>query len=151
MPRHLEIRLPPLARAWVVGFMSVWCAVVVVAGVRGLTSDPSAGLLVLVLMLGVGMTMGYRMSRLGVVAEGDTLVVRNHWRTHRFPRSEVRDVQEVRVGSGVPWGRAVQVVLADRSAVSLDVTQTAMPWGGHARLQSQLQQLRAWTTSQQPR
>ena len=146
MPRHLEIRPSPLARAWALGFTTVWCSLLLTAGLRGLTSDPSPGLLVVVPMLVVGGTLGYRLSRMGVVAEGETLVVRGTWRTHRFPRTQVVEVQEVRGANNVPWGRSLQVVLADRSAVNLDVTQTALPWSGATRLQDDLTQLRAWTT-----
>lgn len=126
--------------------MTVWCGLLVTGGIRALRSNPSAVLLVLVLMLAVGVAMGWRMFRLGVVAEGDTLVVRNDWRTYRWSRREVDSFSERRGSNNVPWGRSAQVVLADRTAVDLGVTRTGLGLtaGSRTRLLDDLEQLRAW-------
>lgn len=143
--KPVEIRPPLLARAWILVFMSLWCGLLIAGGVRALRGNPSPAVLVLVFMLAVGVTLGYRQFRMSVVAEGDTLVVRNNWRTFRWSRQEVDSFIEARGGNNVPWGRSAQVVLADRTAVTLDVTQTmGLGTGGSQRLQERLEQLRAW-------
>ena len=125
--------------------MSVWCGLLIWGGVRAIRSNPSPAVPVLVFMLAVGGTLGYRQFRMSVLAEGDTLVVRTNWRTFRWSRQEVDSFIEARGGNNVPWGRSAQVVLADRTAVTLDVTQTVgLGKGGSRRLQERLEQLRAW-------
>lgn len=145
-PRAVEIRPPLLARAGVLIFMTVWCGLLITGGIRALRSNPSPVLIVLVFMLAVGVTLGYRMFRMSVVAEGDTLLVRNTWRTFRWSSRDVHSFNEVRGSNNVPWGRSAQVILADRTAVNLDVTQTglALTAGSRTRMRDSLEQLRAW-------
>lgn len=94
-------------------------------------------------MLAGGITLGYRLLRLGVVADGDTLVVRNHWRTYHVSRLEVEAFTEQHGSNNVPWGRSVQVVLTDRTSIGMDVTQTGLG-AGRERMRERLEQLRAW-------
>lgn len=143
----MEIRPSLLARAWLLIFFVVWCGLLIAGGIRALRSNPFPSVLLFVVMLAAGVTLAYRMSRLSVVVgKGDTLVVRNNWRTLRWSSQEVDSFNEARGSNNVPWGRSAQVMLTDRTAVNLDVTQTGLglTTGNRMRLDDTLEQLRNW-------
>lgn len=142
---EVEIRPPLAARVYAAVFSTLWCGAVVVGGVRGLLAGSLAAL-VTVPMLALGATFGYRLVRMGVRGERDTLTIRNSWSTRTLRRA---DIEDFRTGTGItgglPGSRVVQVLLRDRTVLPLDVTSTPLPLPrGRARLQQRLEQLQAW-------
>lgn len=119
--------------------MTFWCGGVAAAAAVAIAHG-SAAVVVPVLMFGVGSTMGYRLFRLSVVADGETLVVRNNLRTHLLQRNQVEGFRSgTPSGShGLPIGQVIYVLLRDSTLMSLDVTTQPLPFGwGQRRVQRQ--------------
>lgn len=132
-------------RVYVAVFNTIWCGVLVSAGVRGAFAG-SVATLIIVPMLGLGAASGYRMFRLGVRAEHDNLTVRNNWSTRTLTRADIEGFRTGGLGrGGLPGSQAVQLLLRDATILPLDVTATALPLRrSRARLQERLQKLQAW-------
>lgn len=139
----VHIRQPVALRIYVVGFGTVWCAMLVSFAVAG--RGQGAVSVVPLLMLGFGATLMYRMLRVGVVADESGLLVRNSFRTKRFSWSEVEDFRVGGAAMGMPFGKVVHVLLRNGEVLTLDVTMR--PWlfaRGRARLDEYVQALRSW-------
>lgn len=136
------MRLPLPMRVYVGVFGIFWLGGVATGLVR---MFPQPETLVLVAMLVFGATLVYRMLRLEVVANGEGLLVRNHFRTRRYGWDEVEDFRLGSPGFGLPFGKVVYVLLAGGDVTTLDVT---MRWGltGRSRdkIAAYLSALREW-------
>ena len=140
----VELRPPRLLRAYVVVFTVLWCAGVATAGVRGLLAgQPSA--LVTLPMLGLGALLGFRLSRLGVRADGRSLTVRNNWSSRVLSRDDIEGFRTSPTSGSLPFAHTVQVLLRDQTVLPLDVTTQALPLRrSRTRLLERVEQLRAW-------
>jgi hypothetical protein len=139
----IEIRPPPVLRLYVVIFMTIWCggvlAVLVLAVREG---DAAAVIPALMFVFGAG--LGFRLFRLGVTAEGETLVIRNNLRTARIRRDEIEGFR-LSSPAAIPFGRVIYALLRDESILRLDVTvRPAVTARGRAKMADWLAQLRAW-------
>lgn len=148
----VEIRPPVSARVYVAVFMVFWCGSLAVFGARAIARGVMPTLAVLPLMLAFGVAVGYRLFRLGVVARGDVLEVRNNFRSRTVAR---KDVEGFRVGSpsaaGFSSGQVIYVLLRDDSVLSLDVTSTSLPLRrSREQVNQRLQRLRAWQEGAAP-
>ncbi len=144
---EFEIRPPWAARVYVAVFSSVWCAVVASAGVRAAVAG-SVSALVILPMLCLGAALGYRLFRLEVRAERETLTIRNTWSTRTLTRADIEGFRTgvLTVGS-LTGGQVVQVLMRDETVLPLDVTRSTFPLPrSRSRLQERLQHLRAWHT-----
>ncbi len=97
-----------------------------------------------VVFIAFGVTLGWRLLRLGVHSEADgTLTIHNNLGGRRLSRAQI---EEFRIGSngGTRIGqRGVQALLRDGTTYGLDVCRT--PFGiGTQRLTRQLDELNAW-------
>ena len=74
----VELHLPRLTRLYALGFSIIWC--VAVAGFAALAASQGSLFVVIpILMLVVGVTIGVRLWRLGVIARGDEFLVCNYF------------------------------------------------------------------------
>lgn len=139
----LELRLPRLMRWYVRGFSLFWCGTVTVFVVV-LATKGAGAVFVPILMLAFGVTLAYRLWRLGVSAHGDELVVRNHFRTRRLRRAEVEGFR-MAPAEQLPFTGALYVLLRDDTLMRLDVTiRPTIRRFGKATLETQLAELRRW-------
>jgi PH (Pleckstrin Homology) domain-containing protein len=96
-----------------------------------------------------GVTFIYRIDSMKVVADESGLLIRNLLRTSRFPWGEVEGFRPGRSMMAMPFGQVIHVLLRNGEVVTADVT--ARPWilfGGRARLERTLQDLRRWLPRQ---
>lgn len=140
----VHIRLPLSVRLYVGAIAAVWCGAFGTAAVAALLA-PSPVVVVPVLALAFGVSVGVRIFRLSAVAEGDELLIRNHSSTRRVPRGDIRDFQVAGPRTPIPLGRTVQASLVDGTAVVLDVlARPHLLPSGKRTLRQQLDQLRQW-------
>jgi hypothetical protein len=118
----LEVRLPRRTRVVVSVYFGVLTALALGFAIVALVRVPAATPVPLAVAALLA-TAGYRWTWLAVVAEGDTLNVRNLLRSQRLPR---RSIEAFRIGGSL-WStfkgnRAIQAVLTSGESVPLDVT-----------------------------
>lgn len=143
------IRLPLAARAYVVVFMCLWCGIVL-AGLIAAAADGSATVLVPLLMLAFGLTLGYRILRLSVVIGPQDLLVRNFYRTRHIARADVEGFRQGAL-SQQPFTRGVYVLLRDGTVFPLDVTGRPYFFGrGKELLNERIQLLQRWLGQTEP-
>lgn len=132
----VNIRPPLLLRVYTYAFGVVWCGLVAVGLVK---AAPKPGAVILVFMLVFGVTLCWRMGGLSAVGEGDTLVIRNIYRTRRVPAA---DITGLRTGTAPmqPFGRTVYVV-TDADAIALDACSM---WSFRKRSERHRQILETW-------
>lgn len=135
---------PPMwIRGYVVVFCAVWCGSVASFGVASARrGSPAAVLAVVLVAIAIG--FAYRLTRLGVVAAGDLLTVRNTWRTRTLRRREIAGFRPGTTSHGLRSGQALFVLLADDTIVALDVTTSLLGGRGRRRLAERRDQLQHW-------
>lgn len=140
----IHMRLPLSVRLYVGVVAVAWCAVFGTAAfAAGLARSPIV--VVPVLALGFGVSVGTRILRLSLAAEGDELVVRNHSSTRRLRRDEIREFRIAGPRTPIPLGRTVQAVLNDGSSLVLDVlARPHLLPSSQRRLSEQMDHLRRW-------
>ena len=140
----IHMRLPLSVRLYVGVVAVAWCAVFGTAAfAAGLARSPIV--VVPVLALGFGVSVGTRILRLSLAAEGDELVVRNHSSTRRLRRDEIREFRIAGPRTPIPLGRTVQAVLNDGSSLVLDVlARPQLLPSSQRRLSEQMDHLRRW-------
>jgi hypothetical protein len=84
-------------------------------------ADGSPAVLIPLLMLAFGLTLGYRILQLSVVIGPQDLLVRNFYRTRHVARADVEGFRQGAL-SQQPVTRAVYVLLRDGTVFPLDVT-----------------------------
>jgi apolipoprotein N-acyltransferase len=137
----VQIRQPLALRIYIAAFGVFWCGILV----TGLIATGAGIAVFAVPMLAFGMTLCFRLFRLGVDADAAGLMVRNNFRTKRFTWDEI---EGFRIGSpqmGMPFGKVIHTLLRDGEIFTLDVTMR--PWmipGARHKLDSYLASLRAW-------
>src|SRR5581483_8670997 len=87
-PREIVIRRN-LSRSSALGFGAFWC-LFVLGFVVGLAILGTAWVVFPIVLLVVGVTIMYRILRLGVVGNGAQLVISNLYWTYRLPRDEIQ-------------------------------------------------------------
>lgn len=140
----IHMRLPLSVRLYVGVVAVAWCAVFGPAAfAAGLARSPIV--VVPVLALGFGVSVGTRILRLSLAAEGDELVVRNHSSTRRLRRDQIQGFQIAGSRTPIPIGRTVQALLNDGTVVVLDVlARPHLLPSSKRRLSQQLDQLAEW-------
>jgi hypothetical protein len=137
------IRLPLALRAYVVVFSCLWCGGVF-AGLIAAAVHGSPTVLILLLMLAIGLALGYRLFRLSVALGPRDLVVRNYYSTRRIPRADVEGFRQGAL-SQQPFMRVIYVLLRDGTLLPLDVTGRPSFLGrGNSLLEDRLQLLQRW-------
>jgi hypothetical protein len=139
------IHHPMVLRIYLAVFAVVWIAILV-----GITATLAAhhNLLELVptILLILFIMLAFRFLRVGVIAGGDELLVRNLYETRRIPRRSIRAFEVNASDRGRLRGRTVQAMLRDGGEVTLDVfTLVYMRQNGLARLERLLDELRGWS------
>jgi hypothetical protein len=118
---RVEIRPPMAQRVYIVAFGVFWCGFLAVT----IVGTHSATSVVPLIMLALGATMFYRMFQLSVIADETELLIRNHFGTKHVQRSEIEDFRASRA-MGMPFGKAIHVLLRNGEIMTLDVT--IWPW-----------------------
>jgi hypothetical protein len=137
------IRLPVALRAYVVVFMCIWCGSVF-AGLIAAAAHGSPAVVILLLMLTFGLTLGYRSFRLSVALGPQDLLVRNWYRTRRIVRADVEGFRQGAL-SQQPFTRAIYVLLRDGTVFPLDVTARPYFFGrGKTLLDGRTRLLQRW-------
>lgn len=137
------IRLPLALRAYVVVFSCIWCGSVF-AGLIAAAVHGSPAVVILLIMLTIGLTLGYRIFRLSVALGPQDLLVRNYYRTRRIARADVEGFRQGAL-SQQPFTRAIYVLLRDGTLLPLDVTGRPIFFGrGTTRLEDRQQLLQRW-------
>ncbi len=91
-----------------------------------------------------GLLLGYRVLRVGVDAAGDTLLIRNSWRSRSMQRV---DVESFRQGSppNLSWGSCIFAATRGGDLVALEVTTRPFTLAGSKRRQAaELARLQQW-------
>ncbi len=137
------IRQPLAARAYVVVFMCIWCGGVF-AGLIAAAAHGSPAVVILLLMLTFGLTLGYRIFLLSVTLGPQDLLVRNFYRTRRIARADVEGFRQGAL-SQQPFTRGIYVLLRDGTVFPLDVTGRPNFFGrGKTLLDNRTQLLQRW-------
>lgn len=134
------IRPPAVLRAYVAGFLVLWISVVVWTT---MIEHHGPSMVIGIVFIAVGLTLGFRLIRLGVTEQPDgDLLVRNNLSSRTLSRTDVEEfriaTQDSRLG-----GNNVQALLADDTIYSIDVTR----WPallGRGRVARQLTDLESW-------
>jgi len=143
-PTNVRIRLPLAVRLYVCAVAAVWCGAFGAAAVAAVVAT-SPVIVIPVLALAFGASVGARILRLSVATDGDELVIRNHSSTRRVPRRDIREFEIAAPRTPIPLGRTVQATLTDGSAVVIDVlARPHLLPSSQRRLHQQLEQLTAW-------
>lgn len=125
-------------------YLCVWCGGVL-AFAWAHQNAPAVVFVVLILPL--GLALGYRAVRLSVTCYDDYLLVRNHVRTYRVPRSEI---EGFRIGRKVHQSRTLTIYarLRDGTVLPFDVAAWHLFYFGRGMtLKDQLRLLEAWLGS----
>jgi hypothetical protein len=141
------IRPPTAARIYVAVFTCFWGSGVLTFGIVAAVHH-SPAVVISLLMLAFGLTLGYQIFRLSVTLNPDDLLVRNYYRTRRVPRA---DIEGFRVGSlsGQPFGRTVYLLLRDGAVLPLDAAgRMPLSGRGKAAMQDRLRSLQHWLDQQ---
>lgn len=143
-PTTIRIGLPLAVRLYVLVIALAWCAAFGPPAVAALIArNPVA--VVPLLALAFGASLGARLLRLSVTAEGEELVVRNVSGNRRLHRDEIRDFEMAGPRTPIPLGRTVQASLHDGAVVVLDVlARPHLLPSSQRRLSVQLDELRGW-------
>jgi hypothetical protein len=143
---EVELHLLRLARLYALGFSIIWC--VAVAGFAALAASQGSPFVVIpILMLVVGVTIGVRLWRLGVIARGDEFLVSNYFQTRHLTRAEIEGFRVGTSHHSMPFGRTIYVLLRDESVLPLDVTtRPFVTKRQRARFDAQLNTLRRWVS-----
>ncbi len=140
---NASIRTPIVLRIYIVAFLAVWSGFLSIGFVL-LLIHGSPVALVPALMLAFGLTLGYRMFRLSVVADEHGLTVRNYYTTKRLAKS---DIEEFRIGraSNQPMGKTIHILLQDKEILSIDAaSRVSITDRGKRRLTERLTNLETW-------
>jgi Bacterial PH domain len=134
----VDIRPPMFVRAYAYVFIVVWIAACLFGFFKAL---PHLSAVIPLLMLVGGSVFCWRFASVGARSEGQTLLVRNVYRTRRIPAAAIT---EVRTGRSPmqPFGHTVFVV-TDSEAVALDVGLIGRLRGGAERDRAALE---AWVS-----
>jgi hypothetical protein len=137
------IRLALAVRVYVVVFTCFWCGSVF-AGLIAAAAHGSPAVLILLLVVAFGLTLGYRIFRLSVALGSQDLLVRNFYRTRRIVRAEVEGFRQGAL-SQQPFTRGIYVLLRDGTVFPLDVTARPYFFGrGKRLLDDRTQLLQRW-------
>ena len=142
--RQVTIRPPLLIRLYVGAFLVVWLGAV---GWTSFIRHHGSSIVVGVLLVAIGVTMGYRLARSGITSAPDgTLVVRNSLGTRRLAASDIEDFRLGHDGGTRIGNHGIQALLRDGTTYSFDVTK--MPFGIGRKLNARrLDLLREWLRS----
>lgn len=137
------IRQPLAARAYIVVFMCIWCGGVF-GGLIAAAADGSPAVVIPMLMLTFGLTLGYRIFRLSVTLGPQDLLVRNFYRTRRIFRADIEGFRHGAM-SQQPFMRTIYVLLRDGTVFPLDVAgRPSFSARGKALLEDRMQLLQRW-------
>lgn len=121
MRPYVMIRQPVFLRGYSFAFGALWFALLTYAVVRG-AAHGSGAMFVLLFMLVVGLLVPYRMARMSVIGDGDSLTVRNRWLTKHLRSSDIEGFRLGRSAYGMPGVSVIHALLADGTILTLDVT-----------------------------
>jgi hypothetical protein len=140
------VRPPVWVRRYVVVFGVVWFALLLFFAVGALAAGAWASLPIVIVMAVGGTLILPRSKNVSLVAEGDEIVVTNYFTTKRIPRSSVEGfrIEQAQLPGGL--GRSLVVLVADGTAVSVDVLRTWWLFGerGRERIARLVAQLEDW-------
>lgn len=141
MRQAIEIRQPAAVRIYVVAF-TVFSVAVLVWG--GIPSPVDA--LILVFMAAFIVALAARIQMLKLVADDSGLLVRNFFRSWRFKWAEVEDFRLGTPPMGMPFGRAIHVLLRNGEVIAVDVSASnwGLLFGGKTKHEQLLKRLREW-------
>lgn len=122
------IRQPLLIRIYIAVFGVVWLSFVGTFAIASL----SFVAIVPFAMFAFGAVFITRMFRVAVVADDNGILVRNNFRTRRYAWSEVEGFRAGPSARGLPFVKAIYVLLRDHSVLELDVTVRLWMWPGAA-------------------
>ena len=121
-------------------FTLLWCGLAIWASVQ---NGVGPGLIVGLIFVAFGGALGLRMLGIAAIARGDELLVRNAYRTHRLPRSEV-EAFSTGHGPMAAFKRTIYVILANET-IGLDVGLTLFSLlDGPGALEERRQELEGW-------
>ena len=137
----VEIRQPAAIRVYVIAFTVFSLGVLVWGGI------PSAGdVLILVFMASFIVALAARISMLKLVADDSGLLVRNFFRSWHFKWAEVEDFRLGTPPMGMPFGRAIHVLLRNGEVIAVDISASnwGLLFGGKTKHEQLLKVLREW-------
>ncbi len=106
---------------------------------------------ILVFMGTIGVALAARIQMLKRVADDSGLLVRNFFRSWRFKWAEVEDFRLGTPPMGMPFGRAIHVLLRNGEVIAVDITPSnrGLLFGVRkARLEQLLKRLREWLSTE---
>lgn len=142
MRQPVEIRHPAAIRIYVVALIVFWVGALVWGGLPAPFDVP-----ILVFMGTLGVALAARIRMLELVADDSGLLVRNFFRSWRFKWAEVEDFRLGTPPMGMPFGRAIHVLLRNGEVIAVDITASnwGLLFGGRkAKLAQLLKRLREW-------
>jgi hypothetical protein len=114
-------------RIWEVMFAAGWIGIGAV-NVVAMVSEGAWGAAPFgVAFVGAGSWFVVRSTRLAVIADDDELIVRNHYRTRRFPRSRVDAFRIGSPGMAMPFGRTINLLAGATNSAAATPSSSSTP------------------------